>query len=109
MEPPPSHPSHPSQPPSTGRRIVTRGVTAAASAGANEQPPLSNNTENSSIDDFDLNTYLAEVQHSRDTVERTTNEQKALDSLDITKKHYQRANKLEKSFLNGIASIGKSE
>ena len=57
--------------------------------------------------EIDHSALLIEGERNEEQVERDENNQKALRSHDISKKHYRRANKMEESFLNGIANVGK--
>ena len=65
--------------------------------GNNQQHPLQ----------FDYASLLQKAEENEEEVERDPQNSKALHSHDITKKHYRKANKMEESFLNGVASVGK--
>ena len=53
--------------------------------------------------EFDINQYLVEVVQIEHDVSRMKGDSEALKASDITQIHLKRANKLEDSFMSGIA------
>ena len=82
---------------------------------SNVTPPENNATAAAPViseaitaeDEFNIDTYLTEVSKVQENVERSEADKKAMTSMDITKQHHARKNKIEQSFLDGIAKIGE--
>ena len=58
-----------------------------------------------STDVLDLGTYLDHVKEIETNVDRSASEVQAMNANGVTPKHGKRANKLEESFIDGIAGI----
>jgi len=58
-----------------------------------------------SVDEFDIDNYLHQLNSIEQNVERTKEESAALVASDITKKHSKRASKLEDSFVQALSGI----
>ena len=56
----------------------------------------------------DIDTFLDSIENNSDLVERTPQEKASLDSKGVTPSHYARAEKLIKSFIDGLAAIRES-
>ena len=60
-------------------------------------------------EELNLEEYLTEVNSNSRRVIRTREELEALNATDVTKGHYNRAGKLERKFLEGLAAISKCD
>ena len=56
----------------------------------------------------DIDTFLDSIENNSDLVERTPEEKASMDSKGMTPSHYARAEKLIKSFIDGLAAIRES-
>ena len=56
----------------------------------------------------DIDTFLESIENDSELVERTPEEKASMDSKGVTPSHYARANKLIKSFIDGLAAIRES-
>ena len=56
----------------------------------------------------DIDTFLESIANDSELVERTPEEKASMDSKGVTPSHYARANKLIKSFIDGLAAIRES-
>ena len=57
--------------------------------------------------EYDHTALLLQAERHEENVNRDAFNQKALMSKNISDDHFRRANKLEESFLNGVASVCK--
>ena len=57
--------------------------------------------------DFDLSSFLLELQDVESNVERSEDDRKAMEALDVTKEHFKRCCEAERLFIESLASICK--
>jgi len=95
---------------------VTASTDIAATAVAGDDTNTAHENQSSSSfastepeEEFNLEDYLAEVSTNSKRVIRTREELEALNATDVTKGHYNRAGKLERKFLEGLAAISKCD
>ena len=56
----------------------------------------------------DIHTFLESIKNDSELVERTPEEKASMNSKGVTPGDYDRANKLIKSFIDGLAAIRES-
>ncbi len=83
--------------------MITRSSTRAATAVDNN---ASDNVTNEN-EPFDISNFLDEVDEAEENVERSADQRKALQSMDITEEYYRRGMRTINSFVKGLEKVGK--
>lgn len=101
-----------SPPPAPAVVAATTMVTRSSNKKKNAVEPSEQvvvaavaSSSNKKDDHFDLSEYLHQITEDQENVVRSDDEKEAMSSMDITKKHFKRANEVERSFIVGIAAI----
>ena len=68
---------------------------------------INNLSDDDGFDDLNLSQYLDEIEELAEDVEHTDEDKVARNAKGVSNNHNQRAKKVEKSFLDGIAVISK--
>ena len=58
-------------------------------------------------EEFDIVNFLKEVKDIESNVERSDDDRKAMEALDVTKAHFKRCCEDERIYIDALASIGK--
>ena len=75
-----------------------------AMAKANRRSTRKKNVAGNDVSS-NLSSYLEELKHIEEGVDRTREESRAIENLDITKQHASKAKSMEVSFVEGIAAV----